>query len=120
MADLNGDGIPDFVALIAQEHETVVAFLGDGKGGFTKKPLYSAPHPGWGSSGIQLVDLNGDGKLDVLYSNGDILDEPYLLKPYHSIAWLENRGDLKFEHRTIAPMYQSLYRYPNRYGPRST
>lgn len=105
VADLNGDGIPDFVALIAQEHETVVAFLGDGKGGFTKKPLYSAPHPGWGSSGIQLVDLNGDGKLDVLYSNGDILDEPYLLKPYHSIAWLENRGDLKFEHRTIAPMY---------------
>ena len=105
VADLNGDGKPDFVALLAQEHETIVAFLNDGKGGFEKKTLYSAPHPGWGSSGIQLVDLNGDGQLDVLYSNGDILDEPYLLKPYHGIAWLENKGGMKFDHHPIAPMY---------------
>lgn len=105
VADLNGDGKPDFIALIAQEFETIVAFLNDGKGGFTRKPIYSAPHPGWGSSGIQLVDLNGDGALDVLYSNGDILDEPYLLKPYHGISWLENKGNLKFEHHHITPMY---------------
>jgi hypothetical protein len=105
VADLNGDGKPDFVALIAQEHETIVAFINDGKGGFEKKPLYNAPHPGWGSSGIQLVDLNGDGQLDVLYTNGDILDQPYLLKPYHGIQWLENKGGLKFEHHLIAPMY---------------
>jgi hypothetical protein len=49
--------------------------------------------------------MNGDGKLDVLYTNGDILDEPYLWKPYHGIQWLENIGDLKFEHRRIANMY---------------
>jgi len=35
VADLNDDGRLDFVALIAQQHETVVAFLGDGRGGFT-------------------------------------------------------------------------------------
>lgn len=105
VADLNGDGRPDFVALIAQEHEIVVAFLNEGGGKFSKKTLYRAPHPGWGSSGIQLVDMNGDGKLDVLYSNGDILDEPYLWKPYHGIQWLENMGDLKFEQRRIADMY---------------
>ena len=105
VADLNGDGKPDFVALFAQEHEMVVAFLNDGKGGFTPKTLYSGPHPGYGSSGIELVDLNGDGKLDVLYSNGDILDEPFLLKPYHSVQWLENKGDMKFEHHPISPMY---------------
>ncbi|HEY1191732.1 MAG TPA: VCBS repeat-containing protein [Gemmata sp.] len=105
VADLNGDGKPDFVALIAQEHETVVAFINQGNGAFAKETLYSAPHPGWGSSGIQLVDMNGDGKIDVLYTNGDILDEPYLWKPYHGIQWLENTGDLKFEHRRIADMY---------------
>lgn len=105
VADLNGDGKPDFVALIAQEHEAVVAFLNDGGGKFRKQTLYSAPHPGWGSSGIQLTDLNGDGRLDVLYTNGDILDEPYLFKPYHGISWLENKGDMRFEHRPIAPMY---------------
>jgi hypothetical protein len=105
VADLNGDGKPDFVALISQEHETIVAFLNEGGGKFRKQTLYEAPHPAWGSSGIQLVDLNGDGQLDVLYTNGDILDEPYLFKPYHSVQWLENKGGLRFEHHPLTPMY---------------
>jgi hypothetical protein len=105
VADLNGDGKPDFVALISQEHETVVAFLNEGNGKFRAKTLYSAPHPGYGSSGIQLVDLDGDGKLDVLYTNGDVLDEPYLFKPYHSVQWLRNLGNLRFEHHHLTPMY---------------
>jgi hypothetical protein len=105
VADLNGDGKPDFVALISQEHETVVAFLNEGDGKFRKETLYAAPHPAYGSSGIQLVDLDGDGDLDVLYTNGDILDEPHLFKPYHGVQWLENKGGLKFEHHPLAPMY---------------
>jgi hypothetical protein len=105
VGDLNGDGKPDFVALISQEHETVVAFLNDGTGNFRKETVYAAPHPAWGSSGIQLVDLNGDGKLDVLYTNGDTLDAPYLLKPYHGISWLENRGSFPFEHHPLTAMY---------------
>jgi hypothetical protein len=105
VADLNGDGKPDFVALISQEHETIVAFLNEGGGRFRKETIYTAPHPAYGSSGIQLVDLNGDGKLDVLYTNGDTLDPPYLLKPYHGIQWLENRGGFPFVHHPIAPMY---------------
>jgi hypothetical protein len=102
---LDGRGKPDFVALFAQEHETVVAFVNQGDGKFEKKTLYTAENPGYGSSGIQLVDLDGDGKLDVLYSNGDTLDEPYLFKPYHSVQWLRNEGDLRFTHRPLTPMY---------------
>ena len=105
VADLNGDGKPDFVALISQEHETVVAFLNEGGGTFRKKVLYTAPHPGWGSSGIELTDVNSDGRLDVLYTNGDILDEPHLWKPFHGVQWLENKGDLDFEYHRVADMF---------------
>jgi hypothetical protein len=105
VADLDGDGKPDFVALISQEHETIVAFLNEGGGRFRKETLYQAPHPGYGSSGIQLVDLDRDGRLDILYTNGDVLDEPYLFKPYHGVQWLRNKGRLKFEHRPLTALY---------------
>jgi hypothetical protein len=105
--DLDKDGKPDFVALISQEHEQICAFHNEGGFRFTPKPLYTGPHPAYGSSGIQLVDLDGDGHIDVLYTNGDALDAPYLLKPYHGVQWLRNRGNgtLDFEHRPIGPMY---------------
>jgi hypothetical protein len=104
VADLNGDGKPDFVALISQEHETMVAFINQGKGRFRKETIWTAPHPAYGSSGIQLVDLDGDGDLDVLYTNGDVLDKPFVLKPYHGIHWLENRGRFPFTHHRLADM----------------
>lgn len=103
VADLNGDGLLDFVALISQEHETVVAFLNDGQGGFRKETLFAANEPTFGSSGIQLVDLDQDGDLDVLYTNGDTLDSFYL-KPFHSIRWLENRRTFPFEDHFLAAM----------------
>ena len=93
IADLNKDGKPDFVALLAQEHESVVAFINTGQG-LTferRRPIYAAPHPNWGSSGIELVDLDKDGDLDVLYTHGDTFDD-FVLKPYHGIQWLENTG----------------------------
>ncbi len=107
VGDLNGDQKPDFIALISQEHETIVAFLNQGDGTFQKETIYQAPHPAYGSSGIELVDLNGDGAQDVLYTNGDVMDNPGLLKPYHSVQWLENPGKGKFPwiHHHLTSMY---------------
>jgi hypothetical protein len=102
VADLNGDGKPDFVAVISQEYETVVAFLNEGGGKFRKETIYTAPHPTWGCNGVQLVDLDGDGKLDVLMSNGDSLDPPFLLRPDHGVTWLRNRGAFPFEVHRLA------------------
>jgi hypothetical protein len=101
--DLNGNGRMDFVTLIAQEHETVVAYINNGDLAFEKQVIYTAPHPNWGSSGIQLVDLDGDGDLDVLLAHGDTFDDG-LVKPYHGIQWLENRGEFPFVAHTIAQM----------------
>jgi hypothetical protein len=39
----------------------------------------------------------------VLMTNGDMLDE-FLLKPYHGISWLENRGSFPFTAHVLAPL----------------
>jgi hypothetical protein len=103
--DLNRDGHMDFVTLLAQEHETVLAFInrGDGKFAFEQKVIYAAPHPNWGSSGLQLVDLDKDDDLDVLLTHGDTFDDG-IVKPYHGIQWLENTGGYPFTARTLATM----------------
>jgi FG-GAP-like repeat len=102
--DLNGDGRPDFVALISQEHETVVAFLNAGNYVFEPKVIFEAPHPAFGSSGIQLVDLDGDGDQDVVLTNGDSMDSQ-LLRPYHGVQWLENRGSYPFTYHHLTSLY---------------
>lgn len=90
--DMNGDGLLDIVALISQEHEEIDLFVNEGDGQFRKQCLYSAQNPSFGSSGIEVVDLDQDGDKDLLYTNGDTLDSFYL-KPFHAVHWIENRGD---------------------------
>ncbi len=101
--DINNDGHLDFVALISQEHEVIEAFINDGKGSFEKQRILTADDPAFGSSGIELVDMDLDGDVDVLYTNGDMLDSFYL-KPYHAIHWLENTGSFPFVRHEIATM----------------
>ena len=104
ITDLDGDSRPDFVALLSQEHEQVIAYLNRGGLRFEARALHRAPHPAWGYSGLQLVDMDNDDDVDVLLSNGDALDD-YELKPYHGIWWLENRGGLNFAPHHIAQLY---------------
>ncbi|NOX53990.1 MAG: VCBS repeat-containing protein [Planctomycetes bacterium] len=101
--DLNGDGRLDFVALISQEYECVTAFLNSGVARFRMQTLWAGPDPTFGSTGIQLVDLDRDGDEDILLTNGDTFDDQYL-KPSHGVQWLENLGDLRFMYRRIADM----------------
>ncbi|MDB5391981.1 MAG: hypothetical protein JWM11_7627, partial [Planctomycetaceae bacterium] len=95
VVDLNHDGRPDFVALISQEFEVIEAFLNQGNGTFVKQPIYAADDPAFGSSGIQMADIDLDGDDDVLFTNGDMFDS-FQIKPYYGIQWLENTGNYPF------------------------
>ena len=103
VVDWNGDGHRDFVALISQEHEVIVLFLNQGDGRFQPRTLYAAPEPAFGSSGIELVDFDGDGDQDVLYTSGDTMDS-FQLKPSHGVRWLENTGTLPMTAHLIGPL----------------
>jgi len=102
--DLNGDGRMDFVALISQQFEHVVAFIARSRGGgFRPETIFRAVVPVWGSSGIQMVDMDTDGDLDLLMTNGDSLDD-FTIRPFHGIRWFENTGEYPWVQHDLALM----------------
>jgi hypothetical protein len=102
--DLNGDGRMDVVALISQQFEHVVAFIARSRGGgFRPETIFRAVVPVWGSSGIQMVDMDGDGDLDMLMSNGDSLDD-FTIRPFHGVRWFENTGEFPWVQHDLALM----------------
>ena len=104
--DMTGDGAPDIVALFAQGDERIVLFENDGKGNFGgRQRLLARFPPVYGSMYFSLHDFNGDGKLDILYVNGDNYDYSRVLKPYHGIRILENDGKNNFHERFFFPVY---------------
>ena len=102
--DLNKDGRMDFVALISQQYEHVLAYVNRGPGkGFRAETIFRAVVPVWGSSGIELVDMDGDGDLDLLMSNGDSLDD-FTIRPFHGVRWFENEGSFPWKQHDLVLM----------------
>ena len=101
--DLNRDGKMDFVSLVSQEHESVEVFFNEGPGLFRSDHIFRPNTPTFGSSGIRLTDLDGDGDIDVLYTNGDMFDD-FFLRTSHAIHWLENQGAEAWQHHELAKM----------------
>jgi hypothetical protein len=83
VGDLNGDGLVDYVAG-HDRSDKITLLLGKKGGGFEK----SVPIPGLLESGAILVDLDGDGKLDLVVSQRGYSPTRRML--------LRNDGDLKF------------------------
>lgn len=80
-----------FAAIFSQHYERISSFSQeDGK--WREQVIFEAPHPAWGLSDFDAVDLDADGDRDFLLANGDTLDDGLPFKPYHGVWWLENRG----------------------------
>lgn len=75
VADLDGDGDPDVVAM-GRHSGGVAAWLNDGQGRFTRHNL----EPEQGGMDLRVADLDGDGDRDVLIAGGD----------GKNVVWLEN------------------------------
>lgn len=103
MTDLDHDGDLDVIALFGQEYESVMAYLNDGHGNFRPRILFQADSPGFGNSGMELVDLDRDGDQDILFTNGDSLDN-FQLRPAHGVNWLENRGEGEFAYHRLVEL----------------
>lgn len=65
VADVNRDGKTDVIAAVGQG---VRVMVGDGKGGFSCTPPGLTDHGGWR---LDLGDVNGDGKVDVVTGSAE-------------------------------------------------
>jgi len=109
--DLNGNGKMDIVALVSHGSQEVHAFMNDGAGNFRDRVLYGSTNKDYGSSGLTIADVNGDGRPDILYTNGDGFD--YATpgsRPWHGVQWLENKGGGKF-------VFHRVGDFPGAYSP---
>jgi hypothetical protein len=101
--DLNGDKLPDIIALMAQGNEGIFSFINQGKGEFVEKQVLQFPSI-YGSSSIDLIDFDGDGDEDILYANGDNGDYSRITKPYHGIRIFLNNGKNEFQEKYFFQM----------------
>lgn len=103
IVDWNRDGKPDVLALFAQGREGAWVYLNLGKGKFEEKKLLEFS-PVFGSSYAEAADLNGDGWLDLVYTNGDNADLSPILKPYHGLHLFLNDGKGNLKERWFYPI----------------
>jgi hypothetical protein len=102
IVDIDADGDMDIISLVSQEWEEIFCYINDGKGNFQPNLIWGSSNEDYGSSGIALFDLDKDGDMDILYTNGDAFDYiPPQGRPWHGVQWLENRGGLKFEYHRL-------------------
>ena len=101
--DLDGDARVDVLALTAQGDEGVSLFRRTPDGGFAHERLLRFP-PSYGSTAVQLADVDGDGRDDIVHTNGDAGDFPGPAKPYHGVRVFVRDARGRYAQRYFLPM----------------
>lgn len=98
--DWNSDGSLDFAALVSQEFECVDLFIKNDRK-YDRHRAAAGRDLTFGSVGMELADIDGDGDQDIIYVNGDSFDNNFS-NLSHGVQWLENLNDLDFKlHRVL-------------------
>lgn len=96
IADMDGDGRLDLVTAYGQEYETVEILFNRGPGQYEQFEAIRFPDPSYNSSSIRIADVDGDGKLDVIHTCGDIFDS-FVPKTFHGVRVLRQVQPKQFE-----------------------
>lgn len=102
--DWDGDGKKDILTLFAQNKESLVYFKNTGDG-YQEVATLIETMPVYGSNSFDLADMNGDGKLDIIYTCGDNADYSVILKDYHGVYVYLNQGNNKLKQAYFYPIH---------------
>ena len=98
--DADSDGQPEVYILVAQEHECLIRLTLSSDGTVDQKVLIKK-HPGWGFTAMAMLDVEGDGSIDILLSNGDTTEFRSNPRGYHGIRHYDFDQDQLVERQFI-------------------
>jgi hypothetical protein len=107
-ADFTGNGKMDLVVAIAQGRQEIVIFEQLKKRQFVARVAHKEI-AGFGYNDFELVDMDGDGSMDIVTSAGNNAEIPEApLKRHHGIRVMRNQGDGVFSEAFFYPLFGAL------------